>query len=115
MVINDIGSPSPSEVTARVKQLDSITTAIFFIWIGVAVLANIGWTWSLFGIGAILLGQQAALSRQGAKTDGFRIICGVAFLLGAVWELLGMTWPLAPVLLILIGVGALWKAVYGSR
>ena len=115
MTVNELGSPSPIELSAKIKQLDSITTAIFFIWIGVAILANFGWTWSLFGIGAILLGQQAALFRQGAKTDGFRIVCGVAFLLGAIWELLGMTWPLAPVLLILIGVGALWNAVFGGR
>ncbi|MGB8817098.1 MAG: hypothetical protein WCC66_04165 [Rhizobiaceae bacterium] len=115
MAINDTGSALQTEASAKVKQLDSITTAIFFIWIGVAVLAKIGWTWSLFGIGVILLAQQAALNRQGAKVDGFRVFCGAAFLLGAVWEMIGMSWPLAPVLLILIGIGALWKAVFGER
>jgi hypothetical protein len=106
---------APAVSSARVKQLDSVATAVFFIWIGIAVLAQIGWPWSLLGVGLILLGQQAALWRMGEKIDGFRLVCGVVFLFGAVWGLLGMTWPLAPVLLILIGVGSLWNAVFGAN
>jgi hypothetical protein len=109
------GFAAPAKVSAKSKQLDSVTWAIFFIWIGVAVLARIGWTWTLFGIGAVILGGQAALWRQGEKLDGFWILCGVAFLLGAIWDLLGMTWPLAPVLLILLGLGTLWSAVFGAK
>lgn len=108
-------SPAPAATSGRVKQLDSVATAVFFIWIGIAVLVQIGWPWSLFGVGLIMLGHQAALWRLGEKMDTFRLICGAVFLLGAVWGLLGMTWPLAPVLLILIGVGSLWNAVFGAK
>lgn len=107
--------PESVKIPARVKQLDSVATAVFFIWIGIAVLVQIGWPWSLFGVGFILLGHQAALWRLDEKMDGFRLVCGAVFLFGAVWGLLGMTWPLAPVLLIMIGLGSLWNAVFGAK
>jgi hypothetical protein len=106
---------APADDSVRVKQLDSVATAVFFIWIGLAVLVQIGWPWSLFGVGLILIGHQAALWRMGEKMNGFRLVCGAVFLFSAVWGLLGMTWPLVPVLLILIGIGSLWNAVFGVK
>jgi hypothetical protein len=78
------------------------------------VLAKIGWAWSLLGISAIILGTQATLWRNNEKIDRLSLTCGLVFLLGGAWELLGLAWPLAPVLLILLGAGMLWKAVFGA-
>ena len=100
---------------ADARQLDAIAWALFLIWIGIAVLAKIGWGWSLLGISAIILGAQATLWRKGEKVDGFSVACGLVFFAGGTWELLGLAWPLAPVLLILLGVGMLWNAVYGTH
>jgi hypothetical protein len=71
--------------------------------------------WSLLGISAIILGAQATLWRKVEKVDAFSVVCGLVFLVGGTWELFGLTWPLAPVLLILLGVGMLWNAVFGAR
>jgi hypothetical protein len=46
------------------------------------------------------------------KVDGFGVACGVIFLAGGVWELLALQWPLAPILLILLGGYLLRKAVW---
>ena len=97
------------------QQLDSIAWALFFIWIGVAVLAGVGWGWSLIGIGVIILGAEAMRWQRGVATSGFWITCGAVFIVGGIWELLRLSRPLAPVLLILFGLVVLWKAFFGGN
>jgi len=97
------------------QRLDSIGWALLLMWIGVVVLANFGWGWGLLGASGIILGTQAALWRSAGKFDGFAVACGVVFLVNAAWILLGLTWPLAPVLLILLGASLLWKAAFGAQ
>ena len=48
---------------------------------------------------------------MGVSVDGFWIACGVAVLLGALWQLLGISWPLLPALLIVLGVALLGKVI----
>ncbi len=105
------GSQAPDETSAHKRQLDAIAWSLFLIWIGFAVLAKIGWPWSLLGVSAIILGTQALLWMQTKTVDSFAIACGLVFLAGGGWELLGLTWPLAPVLLILLGAGMLLNAI----
>lgn len=49
--------------TTRIKKLyrklDAIGWGLFFIWIGITVLANLGWGIGLIGIGMIILGKLA--------------------------------------------------------
>ena len=97
------------------RQLDAVGWALLLIWIGVAVLANVGWGWALLGMGGIVLGAQAALWRRSETVDRFAAACGVVFLIGGAWVVLGLTWPLVPVLLILLGAGLLWNALFGTR
>ena len=52
-------------------------------------------------------------SQMGKRVEGFWVACGVAFLLGAFWQLLGLAWPLLPVLLMLLGAVFLGKVVIG--
>jgi len=98
--------------TADARQLDAIAWALFLIWVGVAVLANFGWGWVLLGLSAIVLGAQAALWRKTEKYETFAVVCGLIFLAGGAWQVLGLTWPLAPVLLIALGAGMLWNAIF---
>ena len=107
--VDDPQGGAPSAARARV---DAVSWALIFIWVGVAILANAGWGWFLAGLGAIVLAAQAALSFQGEKLDGFWLACGAVFAIGGVWQLLGLQWPLAPVLLILLGASILWRALF---
>lgn len=95
-------------------RIDAAAWALFLIWVGVAILANVGWGWFLFGIGAVILAAQVALRVVGEKIDGLWSVCGAVFLAAGVWETLGLTWPLAPLLIILLGVGVLWRTFFSN-
>ena len=41
------------------RKLDAIGWSLFFIWIGITVLAKLGWGIGLIGIGVIILGKLA--------------------------------------------------------
>jgi len=87
----------------------------FFVWVGIAFLADVGWGWGLFGIAAIILGEAALRWRLGLNIGAFWIACGLLFLLGGLWELFKVPWPLGPVLIILCGVAILWGALSGRH
>jgi hypothetical protein len=94
------GKAAPrSEVRQRIE---AAAWAAFFIWIGSAILANVGWGWFLAGLGAIVLAAQAALQVVGEKVEAAWLS----------WELLSLKWPLAPLLMILLGIGILWQAFF---
>lgn len=40
----------------RYRKLDTVGCAMFFIWIGITILANFGWGIGLIGIGVIIIG-----------------------------------------------------------
>jgi hypothetical protein len=42
------------------RKLDAVGWGLFFIWIGMAILANVGWGLGLIGIGTIILGSVVA-------------------------------------------------------
>jgi hypothetical protein len=42
------------------QKIDAAGWGVFFIWIGVAVLADVGWGVGLIGVGVIILGGLAA-------------------------------------------------------
>ena len=95
-------------------RIDAAAWALFFVWAGTSILANIRWGWFLVGVGAIVLAAEVALHLASEKIDGFWIACGIALLAAGAWELLSLTWPLLPVLLILLGAGTLWRALFGT-
>jgi hypothetical protein len=92
------------------RRIDGAAWAAVLIWIGTSILVNVGWGWFLAGLGIIVLGSQAVIHRAGEKLDGFWLVCGVAFLTGGIWHIFNMELPLAPILLILLGIGLLWRA-----
>ena len=96
----------------RSRRIDSAAWAVFFIWVGVTMLAHLPWAWFLVGVGVFILGAQICRWQMSLKVDGFGVACGVIFLAGGVWELLALQWPLAPILLILMGGYLLQKAVW---
>ena len=97
------------------QKLDAAGWALFFIWIGIALLADVGWGIGLIGIGVITLAGQVARKYFGLKLEGFWIIVGLLFLLGGIWELFTPTIPLVPILLIVAGAVLLGSILLGKH
>jgi len=38
------------------RKFDAVGCALFFIWIGISILANVGWGIGLIGFGVIIIG-----------------------------------------------------------
>jgi hypothetical protein len=107
--------PEPAGKKGLSEKLDAAGWGLFFIWVGIAFLADFGWGWGLVGVAAIILSEAALRWRLGLKVGGFWIAVGAVFLLGGLWELFRVPWPLAPVLLILCGLAILWGALAGRH
>ncbi len=106
---------SPFEKLDSGRKLDSIAWAVFFIWIGIAMLAEIPWGWFLVGVGVVILATQLARRQMSMPVEGFWIVCGAVLLVAGLWNVLTLPWPLAPILLILFGVALLGRAVIGIQ
>ncbi len=89
-------------------RLGGVGWALFFIWIGIALLAEFPAAVTLLGIGVITLVVQMARRSLGLSLEIFWVVVGLLFVLGGVWDWLGGTdIPLLPILLIVAGVVAL--------
>jgi hypothetical protein len=111
----NFGPGSSVEANDRGRQIDSIAWAAFFIWIGIAMLAEVPWGWFVLGIGVLVLTSQFGRWQMGLSIEAFWVACGAVFLAGGLWNLLNLPWPLAPILLILLGLGLVAKAIVEAR
>lgn len=102
---------SEGSASETARRIDSVAWAAFFIWVGIAMLMGVPWDWFLVGVGVLTLAAQFFHWSMDNKVDLFWIACGVAFLAGGVWMLLQFPWPLAPILIILLGIVLLSKAL----
>lgn len=89
------------------RSVDAIGWAVFFMWVGVALLASFSWTVSLVGTAAIILAVQGTLLVRGERLDVFMAAIGVVLLIGAFADVDGSPWSLFPALLIVIGIAML--------
>jgi hypothetical protein len=88
---------------------------VFFIWIGIALLANLGWEIGLLGVGIIILSKQPTRKYMALKFEIFGVICGVLFVLGGVWEFFTVRVSLVPVVCIAGGGRSLLlSALFGK-
>jgi hypothetical protein len=92
-------------------KLDAAAWGLFFVWVGVALLANIGWGLGFLGVGVITLGGQLARKYFNLGVEGFWVVVGLLFVLGGVWEFLGIQFSLVPLVLIVAGVALLLSAM----
>ena len=66
--------------------------------------------------GILILAAQLARTLMNIRIEGFRVAWGAVFLIGGLWTVLNLaSWPLAPIVLILVGVVLLGKAVISIR
>ena len=104
-------SREPSSRDQGLRQVDSAVWAVFFIWVGVVMLAALPWAWFLIGVGVLILGAQALRWQWNLKVETFGVVVGFIILAAGIWDLLSLPWPLMPIILIVLGGYLLWKAL----
>jgi hypothetical protein len=113
------GKPDVQKIRALLTEhdkggrLDTIGWALFFIWVGIAWLADLGTGIALLGIGVLTIGTQFLRKLVGIRVDVFWLVVGILLVLGALWDLFAVRLALLPLLLIAVGVLLLigvWRA-----
>jgi hypothetical protein len=99
----------------RARKVDAIGWALFFIWVGIAWIANVGFGVGLLGVAAIILGMQAIRRLLGINVEFFWIAVGIGFGIGGLWEYLDVQTPLAPIVLIIAGIALLVSVTWFGR
>lgn len=89
------------------KKVDATGWGLFFIWIGIAFLASLGWGVGLLGVGSIIVGVQLVRRYFDVGVEGFSLFVGLLFFFGGLWELGGKSAPGTFVPSLLIAAGAL--------
>ena len=96
----------------RASVFDATGWALFFIWVGVAWLMAVGLGYGLLGVGILTLGMQGARRLFDVRVEGFWVIVGAGFMVAGFWELWNINTPLAPIILIAVGIALLyWRVV----
>ena len=112
MASHPVIAASSGHTTAH--KLDVFAWSFFFIWIGIALLSNLGWGLGLLGVGIIILGKQATRKYMALRFETFGVACGVLFVLGGFWELLSVRISLVPVVCLAAGIALLLSALFGK-
>ncbi len=107
--------PSFNRGPETAGRIDLLAWAVFFLWAGVAMLVAVPWGWFLVGVGLIILAAQFARWQMDIDVEAFWIACGAVFFAGGLWMLLSLPWPLAPILIIVLGLWLLGKAIVDAR
>ena len=112
MATHPVISAEGEHITAH--KLDVFAWSFFFIWIGIALLSNLGWGIGLVGVGIIILGKQATRKYMALRFETFGIVCGALFVLGGIWELLSVQISLVPVVCIAAGLALLVSGLFAK-
>ena len=96
-------------------KLDKAGWALFFIWVGIALLTKRGFGVGLVGVGVITLAGQAARKLFNLKVEGFWLVVGVLFVVGGLWEIYKPKVEFGPVLLIVAGLALLVSVLRGRK
>jgi hypothetical protein len=108
---NDAQKPVTVQTAKVERRLDAIGWGLFFIWIGVALLAQLGWGVGLLGVGVLALGGQGARIWFGLKMDGFGIGFGVVLVVAGICHLLDIRRDLTPVMCVVAGLALVISAL----
>ncbi len=95
-------------------ELDTAMWGLLLIWIGISLLAGLGWGIGLLGVGIILLVEQFARRYLAIRLEGFWLVVGLVFVIGGVAELLDFHISLIPVACIVAGMALLLSVVLGK-
>ena len=92
-------------------RVDAAGWGLFFVWVGIALIAHLGWGMGLLGVGAITIGVQLARKYVGAGAEPFWVVVGLLFVAGAAAEFLKFEFSFLPFVLILAGLALLVSAL----
>ena len=95
------------------RQLEAAGWGVFFVWIGIALLAHLGWSIGLVGVGIIMLLVQLVRYELAFGVERFAAIVGVLFILGGIFERWQIHFGLVPILCIIAGLALLTSALTG--
>ena len=94
----------------RYSRFDAAGWAIFFIWVGIAWLADVGIGVGLLGVAAITLGMQGLRRLNGIPVEGFWVLVGIGFAIAGLWQWFDIQKPLAPFVFIAAGIALIiWR------
>ena len=98
------------------RRLETISWGLFLIMLGgFALLKSVPeGTW-LIGAGVIMLGLNAVRLLLGIRTSWFTVILGTVALLSGLGSVYGVSIPVGPLLIILIGLAIIVRALDRSR
>ena len=88
------------------SRVDAAGWGLFFVWVGVALMAHFGWGLGLLGVGGITVGVQLARKYVGLAVEPFWLVVGFLFVAGGVAEFLNL-----PFVLIVAGLALLFSAL----
>lgn len=91
----------------RQRRWDALMTGAILVWLGLVVLAGVGWSAGLLGVGVILLLEQALQWRWNATYDGFYLSAGAIALIAGGAGVASIDVPVVAIALIVAG---LWTA-----
>ncbi len=111
MTNHAVGTMGDRGVT--LQRLEGLVWGLFFVWIGIALLANLGWGIALLGVGILILGAQMARKYMAQGLESFWVLVGIFFVLGGIWMLLGIQVSLIPIFCIVVGLALLGSALIG--
>ncbi len=111
-------TPREAEAKALNKRLDTIAWACFLIMIGCLGLVPKEQvpegTW-LVGVGVIWLGLNAARYLNRISMSSGTIILGILAIAAGLGDIFGVSMPVLPILLVLLGISLLVKHLYEDR
>jgi hypothetical protein len=87
----------------------------FFAWLGLAWFAELGWGWTLVGLGLALLAEAVARLILGLRLSMSGVFFGVLFLGGGFWHMSQAPWMVVPGLFLAFGAVMLLRALMGTR
>ncbi|HEY6970849.1 MAG TPA: hypothetical protein VJA94_16680 [Candidatus Angelobacter sp.] len=112
MTNHAVGTIGDRRVT--LQRLDGFAWGLFFIWIGIALLANLSWGIGLLGVGILVLTGQMVRKSMAAGLETFWVLVGLFFVTGGIWMLLGVRISLMPIFSIAAGLAILISALFGK-
>jgi hypothetical protein len=78
------------------------------------MLADLGWSWSILGVGVIVMGVQLALLARGYKVDIFMLALGAMLIGSAALDATSVDWSVFPLGLMVLGA-AILLGVFANR
>jgi hypothetical protein len=111
----NICSPGVANDGGVERKLEAAGWGLFFVWVGAAIMTNVGWGTGLIGVGVIILLGQVARKRFGVRVGRLPIVVGSFFVLGGTGDLFTIQFSPVPVLCIIAGLAMLVSAVVRNR